>query len=110
MYKLVRDNIPKIMSDNSQVCNYAKIQNDEFYESFLRQKLIEEVNEFLAAEDVDKAVEEIVDVKTVLIALQKAYKVSDEDFNKLYNAKLEEKGAFDEKIIAFFPDEPVKSN
>lgn len=45
--KLVRDNIPYIIEQNGEIAN-TKILNDSEFSISLREKLLEEVNEFLA--------------------------------------------------------------
>lgn len=72
MMKLIRDKIPEIMEKSGVVCNYAAIQNDELYQTLLRQKFVEEVNEFLAS----GTLEELADVQTVLNALVAAKKMN----------------------------------
>ena len=98
MMKLIRDKIPEIMEKSGVVCNYAAIQNDELYQTLLRQKFVEEVNEFLAS----GTLEELADVQTVLNALVAAKK---DEFERIYADKLVERGGFDKKYIGFFNDE-----
>ena len=47
MFKLIRDNIPNIVKANGEVVDYAIVQNDGFFKALLKNKLIEEVNEYL---------------------------------------------------------------
>lgn len=97
MYKLVRDLIPNIIQQTEGVCNYAEVKNDEFYYALLQNKLIEEVNEYLATGDML----ELVDIITVIKYLADVAKVNLKD---LYEEKLKTKGGFDKKYIVFFPD------
>lgn len=100
MFKLIRDNVPELMRQSGQVCNFASIENDELFMALLRSKLIEEVNEFLASGDVG----ELVDVKLVIDTLLSANGISEEQFKKLYDDKLKAKGGFERKYIGFFQD------
>lgn len=106
MFKLIRDNVPSIMKKEGKVCNYAAIQNDELYYELLRGKLIEEVNEFLNG----GAVEDLVDIMTVIKAIYAALGVNEKSFEELYKDKLEKQGGFDNKYMIFLSDQPqVKS-
>ena len=97
MYKLIRDLIPNIIQQAEGVCNYAEVKNDEFYYALLRDKLIEEVNEYLATGDIL----ELVDVITVIKYIADVAKV---DLKELYEEKLKTNGGFEKRLIAFFPD------
>jgi predicted house-cleaning noncanonical NTP pyrophosphatase (MazG superfamily) len=63
----------------------------------LQDKLIEEVNEYLATGDVL----ELVDIITVIKYIADVAKV---DLKELYEEKLKTKGGFEKRFIAFFPD------
>ena len=97
MYKLIRDLIPNIIQQTEGVCNYAEVKNDEFYYALLQNKLIEEVNEYLATGDII----ELVDVITVIKYIADVAKV---DLKELYEEKLKTNGGFEKRLIAFFPD------
>lgn len=105
MFKLIRDKIPELVKKEGQVLNYATAENDELYVILLKNKLIEEVQEFINSGDIL----ELVDVETVLQTLLKVAKVPEEKFKAAYAAKLETNGAFDKKLIGFFPD-PVDTS
>lgn len=102
MFKLIRDNIPELMTKDGQTLNYAVAQNDEFYKGLLRGKLIEEVNEYLSSGD---NLEELVDIKTVLDCL-----IGDrvDEFQRIHNEKLKEHGGFEKRYIGFFADRPAE--
>ena len=104
MYKLIRDNIPKLIKESGSVCDYAAVQNDEFYTNLLKDKLIEEVNEYLFSED---SLEELADIKLVV-----EYLIGNRihEFQHIYDKKLVEKGGFDKRYVAFFADTPVQEN
>ena len=97
MYKLIRDLIPNIIQQAEGVCNYAEVKNDEFYYALLQDKLIEEVNEYLATGDVL----ELVDIITVIKYIADVAKV---DLKELYEEKLKTNGGFDKRLVGFFPD------
>lgn len=106
MFKLVRDNIPEIMAADGVHLNYAAAQDDDFFNTLLRAKLVDEVNAYLTA-DEEIAFETLVDIKTVL-----DYLIGDqtEEFQQLYDQKLKEHGGYEKKFIGFFaPSAPVES-
>ena len=97
MYKLIRDLIPELIQQTEGICNYAEIKNDEFYYALLQDKLIEEVNEYLATGDTT----ELVDIITVIKYIADVAKV---DLKELYEEKLKTNGGFDKRLVGFFPD------
>ena len=100
MFKLIRDKVPEQMKASGQVCNYATAENEELFIILLKNKLIEEVQEFLTSGNV----QELADVETVIKTLLKAANVSDEDYDKIYQEKIKNNGAFNKRYIGFFPD------
>lgn len=98
MFKLIRDNIPALVEAEGNQLNVAAVQNDEFFLALLKNKLIEEVNEYLSSEN---SIEELVDIKTVL-----DYLIGNrqEEFNLVYDGKLKEHGGFEKRYIGFFAD------
>lgn len=99
MFKLVRDNVPSIMNKNGEICNYAEVQNDELMIYLLHNKLIEEVNEYLSSGDVS----ELADLKSVIEALVATLNMQ-KQFDEAYAKKLDERGGFTKKYVAFFND------
>ena len=104
MYKLIRDNIPELIKESGGVCDYAVVQNNEFYTSLLKDKLIEEVNEYLFSPD---SLEELADIKLVIEHLIGS---RIQEFQHIYDKKLVERGGFDKRYVAFFADTPTQEN
>ena len=98
MFNLIRDNIPTLMAADGVYLDYAAVQNDSFFNTLLKSKLIEEVNAYLVA-DESVAFEALVDIKTVI-----DYLIGDqtEEFQKLYTQKILEHGGYDKKYIEIF--------
>lgn len=92
--KLVRDMIPEIIeaSGKKAVCETL---NDEVYIKLLKQKLVEELNEFLESDDVA----ELADMGEVMHALLEYKGVSIETFQRIRLEKLEKRGGFKKKIM-----------
>ena len=102
MFKLIRDNIPTLLANEGGRLNYAAAQDEDFFKSLLKAKLIEEVNEYLDSGD---SLEELVDIKTVL-----DYLIGERlpEFTGLYDQKFQEHGGYEKRFIGFFPDAPAK--
>jgi predicted house-cleaning noncanonical NTP pyrophosphatase (MazG superfamily) len=95
--KLVRDKIPQIIRSKGQepVIYTADIEE---YSIRLRDKLREEVEEYLAS-DGDR--EELADILEVLYALARQAGTDQQQLEKLRAAKAEERGGFADRIIWF---------
>jgi predicted house-cleaning noncanonical NTP pyrophosphatase (MazG superfamily) len=95
--KLVRDKIPQIIRSRGQepVIYTADIEE---YSIRLRDKLREEVEEYLASDD-DR--EELADILEVLYALARQTGTDQQQLEKLRAAKAEERGGFADRIIWF---------
>lgn len=89
MKKLVRDKIPEF----AHYATYRELAPAEI-ESALKQKLIEETNEVLAAKTEENLVEELGDVYEVILAYLKFKNVDQETFLKQVNKKRALKGGF----------------
>ncbi|MEU4496918.1 nucleoside triphosphate pyrophosphohydrolase [Streptomyces sp. NPDC023998] len=95
--KLVRDRIPQIIrEDGAEPITYTA--GPEEYRSRLRDKLGEEVAEFLAA-DEESAPEELADVLEVVRALATELGVDADQLEKIREAKARERGGFADRIV-----------
>lgn len=93
--KLVRDRIPEIIAaDNGKTC-VTRIMEDDEYLKTLNTKMQEELKEYLESGDV----EELADLEEVLRAILDIKGVSYEEFEKIRDAKVDERGAFKKKIF-----------
>jgi predicted house-cleaning noncanonical NTP pyrophosphatase (MazG superfamily) len=92
--KLVRDKMPGLM-EGKGVKQVTHIANDAEYWLKLREKLIEEVNEFLESEEL----EEIADVFEVIDAICEFKKFDREQLADIKSKKKSERGGFTERII-----------
>jgi predicted house-cleaning noncanonical NTP pyrophosphatase (MazG superfamily) len=93
--KLIRDKIPEVIEKNKQK-PIIHIADDEEYWEKLKEKLNEEVNEFLEDCDSEK---EITDILEVIDAICKFKNFDKDKIKKLKEEKAKEKGSFDKKII-----------
>jgi len=92
--KLVRDKIPEIIEKSGKKPIIHIAEDNEYWEE-LKNKLNEEVNEFLEKENE----EELADIIEVIHAISDYKKFSLEDIEKLRIKKSEERGGFKNKII-----------
>ncbi len=93
--KLIRDKIPQIIrSKGLEPVIYTA--GAEEYSARLRDKLREEVEEFLASDDDP---EELADILEVLYALADQAGTGRQQVEKLRAAKAEERGGFADRVI-----------
>ncbi|MFH8224596.1 nucleoside triphosphate pyrophosphohydrolase [Streptomyces sp. NPDC018057] len=95
--KLVRDRIPQVIRDSgTEPVTYTAGRAE--YRNRLRDKLGEEVAEFLEA-DEDSAPEELADVLEVVRALAADLGVDADHLEKIRQAKASERGGFADRIV-----------
>ncbi len=91
--KLVRDKIPEIILKDNELPS-TRILDDTEYVQELNKKLLEEVNEYLEAENI----EEMVDILEVIRAILEAKGVTYDEIEEKRIKKATKRGAFKEKI------------
>ena len=102
-YKLVRDQIPRIIeADGGRPITHVLDQAS--YQEALRHKLIEEAEEAQAAPDRHLR-SELADVLEVLQALAAAHGMSWEDVVAEAARKRDERGGFDQRMFLEYVDE-----
>ena len=92
--KLVRDRIPEIIRKKGDVA-ITHIADEAEYWQKLKEKLLEEVQEF----QKDSNVEELADVLEIIDAIIDFKKFDREEVQRVKSKKVEERGAFKERII-----------
>ena len=92
--KLVRDKIPEIIKSSGDV-PFVHIADGKEYEESLRNKLDEEVKEFLN----HPSVEEAADILEVVHAICDLKGVNLNNLEEIRKKKVEERGAFQQRII-----------
>jgi predicted house-cleaning noncanonical NTP pyrophosphatase (MazG superfamily) len=101
--KLVRDKIPEIIMKSGKSCIVEKVNDKEKY-ILLKEKLQEEVNEFLEADNL----QELGDIMEVLFGLAKSLGYSEKDLMKKRDEKREERGGFEEGVVLLKVSNPSK--
>ncbi|NOY15097.1 MAG: nucleoside triphosphate pyrophosphohydrolase [bacterium] len=92
--KLVRDNVPEIL-DGKRLKYSVHVADDQEYWEKLKEKLKEEVDEYLAGENEA----ELADVLEVFEAIIRFKKINLQELNKVKLAKAKQKGGFGKRII-----------
>lgn len=92
--KLVRDKIPAIIKNKNQIPSIHIADSKEYYQK-LKQKLQEEVSEFLK----DDNPEELADILEVIYALCDFKKITKQKLERTRKAKLKKKGGFKKRIV-----------
>ncbi|MFZ2299964.1 MAG: nucleoside triphosphate pyrophosphohydrolase [Candidatus Moraniibacteriota bacterium] len=92
--KLVRDRIVEIIEAKGEKASWHSASDEEYCKK-LKEKLLEEVNEFLEAENK----EEMADVFEVITAWLALKGWAIEDIIALQKEKRDKRGGFDKRII-----------
>ncbi|MDF2652441.1 MAG: phosphoribosyl-ATP pyrophosphohydrolase [Paenibacillus sp.] len=95
--KLVRDLIPQIIDKKNKSLT-TRILNDSEYILELKNKLGEEVEEYLSASNDQDAIEELADIMELLHALAEVHGASPQDLEKVRAHKAEQRGGFKDRI------------
>ncbi len=92
--KLVRDRMPEIIKQDNSI-PITHIADDEEYWDKLKEKLKEEVDEFLK----ESTEEELADILEIVYAIRDYKKISPEKLEQTREQKAQKRGGFKKKII-----------
>lgn len=90
----MRDRIPEIIMAKGQRCEVRVLDGPEYQES-LREKLSEELQEYLQS----GVISELADLVEVVYAILEHERVPLRDFERLRLAKREERGGFEQRLF-----------
>ncbi|MFD0677591.1 MULTISPECIES: phosphoribosyl-ATP pyrophosphohydrolase [unclassified Paenibacillus] len=96
--KLVRDAIPQIIESKGESCIYEILDNDNYIIE-LRKKLDEEVIEYMKADNLEDATEELADMLEVIHAYASIHGVSIEQAESVRMKKAAERGGFAKRVF-----------
>jgi len=92
--KLIRDKIPQIIEQSGKQAIIEEVSGQDYIE-LLNAKLGEELQEYLDSENV----EELADLVEVVYAILDDKKISLQEFELIRKQKVQERGAFKEKLL-----------
>jgi predicted house-cleaning noncanonical NTP pyrophosphatase (MazG superfamily) len=92
--KLVRDKVPYIIGMEGRTAVTHKASDAEYWQK-LKEKLMEELDEFFQSEKM----EEIVDMTEVIEAIMEYKKFNHQEYLSLKKKKALERGKFKDRII-----------
>lgn len=92
--KLVRDNIPSIITESGEIPNFRILDDGEFLKA-LNDKLLEEVAEYQESRDL----EELADILQVICAISEIIGGGQKELEYLRDEKAIERGAFRSQIF-----------
>ena len=93
-YKLVRDKVPSVLRDKGKIPIIHFADEKEYWEK-LKEKLREEVNEFLENEKE----EELVDILEVIYAICDFKRIKRKELELIRKRKKEKRGGFKDGVI-----------
>lgn len=97
--KLVRDNIPEIISKDGAK-PVTRVLNDEEFKKELLKKLMKESQEVVeAVVDKKELIKEIGDVFEVLDSIINVFNIDAEEIKRIKQERKEKRGGFDKKIF-----------
>jgi predicted house-cleaning noncanonical NTP pyrophosphatase (MazG superfamily) len=96
--KLVRDRIPGIIAQQGKSLNTRILAPAEFHTE-LKTKLLEEMNEYIAASTDQEAAEELADIMELLHALAQIHGVTVNMLEQIRAEKADKRGGFNERLF-----------
>ncbi|WP_274362924.1 nucleoside triphosphate pyrophosphohydrolase [Paenibacillus thermotolerans] len=96
--KLVRDLIPEVIRSQGKAANIRTLEKNEYVVE-LRNKLHEEIGEYLLANDDQSAVEELADILELIYALAATHGSTPEQLEKVRADKAAKRGGFKKGIF-----------
>ncbi|WP_295794376.1 nucleoside triphosphate pyrophosphohydrolase [Mucilaginibacter sp.] len=97
-YKLVRDKIPAMISENDEIVKIRRVSPEELL-PLLKSKAVEEANEFYWARTNEDNIEEMSDVLEVLRGACKLYNLTLSDLEDIANKKRDKRGGFEDGVV-----------
>lgn len=102
---LVRNNRLPMMENNGLSVNYEILSNKDYIIE-LKNKLLEETQEFMEAENTQKLKEEIIDIIEVIEHLIDVYSFDKNELQNIKENKQIKYGKFDKKIKTHYVEMP----
>ena len=106
--KLWRDQAVEKMEKLGSKIHWRRLSDSE-YDTELRKKLIEEAQEVVESDSVEKLKEEMADVLEVIDCLRSLHNISEEELSTEKASKKEERGGFYQRKFVSFAEHPIGS-
>lgn len=97
--KLVRDLIPATIKEDGKTPKTRVLKDDAEFLKHLNLKLVEEVQEYLAAEEEIDVLEELADIAEVIQAILVARKLTGMQLEILRRQKADKRGTFTQRVL-----------
>ena len=95
--KLIRDKLPAMMQAQGLTV-FTRRLDDAEYVARLKDKLVEEAAEARASDTRAELLDELADLREVMLALAEATHIAEPEIEARRLAKREERGGFDERV------------
>lgn len=102
--KLVRDRIPEVIEATGKSFS-TRILDENEYQTELRRKMHEEINEYVATENNEDALEELADLLELIHAAATVHGATFSQLEELRTKKAEKRGGFNERIFLIEVDD-----
>ena len=97
--KLVRDQIPAILTESRVKFKYELASDEAAYRAFLTRKLVEEAFEAKSALIVPQLVQELADIFEVIDAILQEYGIDRDEVLRVQEGKRAGRGGFESRIV-----------
>lgn len=108
MEKLVRDKIIEFF-ENEGAISHTTILSKEALIKALKYKLIEESEEVFSSQDRENLIEELADLREVVLSLMKASNITESAVEEKRQTKKEMFGSFEKGYYFYCVDMPIES-
>lgn len=109
--KLVRNKTSSRLLKDNVFCSMLKIdnENNKEFDILLRKKLLEEAEEVFNSENKKELIEELADLKEVILTLAKLNNISEELIENERIRKYNDRGGFEERVYCSHIDVDINS-
>jgi predicted house-cleaning noncanonical NTP pyrophosphatase (MazG superfamily) len=99
--KLVRDKIPEIIEKSGRSCS-VKVLGEEEYQQKLKEKLREEMLEFLQSQSDQESIEELADMLEVIYSIAESKGYSQHQLEAIRKEKEGNRGGFKNRLFLMY--------
>ena len=98
-HKLVRDNIPEIMTSKGKAFEAQTMSDEQVYTQALLEKLVEESKEAGQAQGKEELIKELADLQEVILAVEAQAQITPEEVEAVRSKRFAERGGFAKKVF-----------